>query len=404
MNGPPVKLSFLCEKGFRHPKNNKAKYFEATITWEGGMTQRKGLEEAVDERQPELIKYIPQNFLETICTQFGNIEESDFDRELKEVIFSHVSPADRLGKQSLDDLIAYKTTEALARIRILKEELWPANQEVALLENRGSPGHRTELENRLALKRDELSAHEGSIPEEVPQPENDPEKQKEMADLAQSLEGARTQVAECDRQISEASEKQSQLALKIAAADRLLSRLDNLKRQLDAFVLESQADLKSLAIDEEDIFKVSINKEIVSNARTNLLEAKRRVGLLNDSGPSPESSQPPLVRATPRHPSESSRTSRFAMLCSALRLSHRCPSGDWLTPEEMPWTESNLTVRRRSSILTAPSHRHWISRECRPSVAQRPIGCWRGSNPSARHKPLRRRAPTPIASCESRSR
>lgn len=116
-------FTFLSTANFRQPKDNKAKHFEAILTWESGATIGKGLEESVDEQRPELVKYIPQNFLEKICTQLGRIEESDFDREMKKVIFSHVDPVDRLGKASLDDLVAYKTSEANAKIQILKQEL-----------------------------------------------------------------------------------------------------------------------------------------------------------------------------------------------------------------------------------------------------------------------------------------
>jgi hypothetical protein len=101
-------FTFLSPDNFRQQRDNKAKHFQTTLTLESGTPISKGLEEMVDERQPELVKYIPQNFLEKICTQLGKIEESEFDRELKKVIFSHVESPYRLGQASLDELIAYK--------------------------------------------------------------------------------------------------------------------------------------------------------------------------------------------------------------------------------------------------------------------------------------------------------
>ena len=108
-------FTFLSTANFRQLCDNKAKHFEGRLLLVSGTTIAKGLDAEVDEQKPELVKYIPQNFLEKICTQLGKIEESAFDRELKKVIFSHVEGPDRLGQPSLDDLIAYKATEAHKR-------------------------------------------------------------------------------------------------------------------------------------------------------------------------------------------------------------------------------------------------------------------------------------------------
>lgn len=157
-------FTFLSSKNFKQSKDNKAKYFMATLTWESGASITKGLEEQVDEHQPELVKYIPQNFLEKICTQLGNIEESDFDRELKKVIFSHVEPADRLGKTNLDDLITYKTSEAYSKIQILKQQLFQINDEIVALEEKTQPEYRLTIQNLLSQKQEELAALEQSKP------------------------------------------------------------------------------------------------------------------------------------------------------------------------------------------------------------------------------------------------
>lgn len=52
-------FTFLSTDNFRQPKENKAKHFQAIVTLESNTRIIRGLEEAVDERQPELVKYIP---------------------------------------------------------------------------------------------------------------------------------------------------------------------------------------------------------------------------------------------------------------------------------------------------------------------------------------------------------
>jgi len=276
-------LTFLSDKHFRQPKDNKAKHFQATLTWESGATVTKGLDEAVDEQQPESVKYIPQNFLENICTQLGEIEETDFDRELKKVIFSHVEIAERLGKASLDELIAYKTSEATSRIHILKQELHAINEAMVALEDRATPEHRQKIENILKVKQDELAVHAKSKPAVVAKPANDPVKQKEIADVAAEIEAKKKELAKCEKKINEASEGHAKLVQLIATTDRLLARLENLKRQLQTFSSESRADLASLGIKEEAVLKVIFDKKPLSDKRNEFVEQKTKFDAKLDS-------------------------------------------------------------------------------------------------------------------------
>lgn len=267
-------LTFLSDKNFRQPKDNKAKHFQAILTWESETAIRKGLDESVDEQQPEMVKYIPQNFLEKICTQLGRIEESDFDRELKKVIFSHVDLADRLSKASLDELIEYKTSEATAKIRILKQELHTINEEVVTLEDRATAEYRQRIVNLLRVKQEELTVHEKLIPEEELRPENDPVKQKEIAEVATAVEGEKRNLADFEKQILDATQEQARLAQLISTADRLLARLENIQRQLQTFSFESQGDFENIGIKEKEVFNVIIDKKPILEKRHEFFENK----------------------------------------------------------------------------------------------------------------------------------
>jgi hypothetical protein len=64
----------------------------------------------------ERVRYIPQTYLEKVCTETEPGQKSEFQAELRKVIFSHISDADQLGKQTLDELIDYKTEELKGQI------------------------------------------------------------------------------------------------------------------------------------------------------------------------------------------------------------------------------------------------------------------------------------------------
>ncbi len=260
-------FTFLSPRNFRQPKENKAKYFCALLTWASSSQTLKGLEETVDEQQPELVKYIPQNFLETICTQLGGIEETEFDRELKKVIFSHVDSASRLGKASLDDLIDYKTTEANDELQILRQEMHKINEEIVSLEGKSQPEHRQGIENLLKLKKDELSAHENSKPEAVQEPTNDPQKQEEVSRVAKLLTDAKSNLAEYEKQIAAAAGDQAKQAQLISVVDKLVARVENLERQIQTFRAASESEFSSIGLSIQDVVKISIDKQPLVDKR-----------------------------------------------------------------------------------------------------------------------------------------
>ncbi|HEY6184095.1 MAG TPA: hypothetical protein VIW67_17740, partial [Terriglobales bacterium] len=269
-------FTFLSSTNFRQTKDNKSKHFHATLTWENGDSAKKGLEEAVDERQPELVKYIPQNFLEKICTQIGRLEETEFDRELKKVIFSHVGFADRLGKASLNELLAYKTSEAMATIALLKQELHLLNDGIVSLEDKTQPEYRERIQNFLRVKQTELRTLETSKPAEVTKPENDPNKQQELSNAARAIEESKIKLSELENHIALANEEISKHTQLIAVADKLFERLENLDRQIQIFFAESRSDFEALGLSADEIVKVVINKQMLTDKKNALVTARKR--------------------------------------------------------------------------------------------------------------------------------
>ncbi len=269
-------FTFLSPDNFRKQKNYKSKHFQATLTWESGTTVTKGIDELVDEAQPELVKYIPQNFLEKICTQLGRIEESTFDLELKKVIFSHVDISDRLNKASLDELIAYRTSEATTRTQYLTVELHQINERITALTEKCTDEHRFQLDNLFSQKQLELGAHDKSKPTEVPKPENDPIKQKEIAEVAQAIESTKTQLTEYENKLLLITTEQARQTVLISTTNKLLERLDNLDRQVQAFKDGSRDEFHAIDVPQESILKYSIDKQPLLEKQKVFTAARRK--------------------------------------------------------------------------------------------------------------------------------
>ena len=253
-------FTFLSTDSFRQPRDNKARHFEATLTLDNSKPVTRGVDAEVDETQPEIVKYIPQNFLDKICSQLGRIEETEFDRELKKVIFSHVDYPHRLGKTTLDDLIKFQAAEATQKNQLLKQELTKLNELIVGLEFKATPAYKLRLENLLLQKQAELDAHQLAVPDEVVKPENNDARKDEIAALSDAIEAERAKLAAVVENTRAAREREAEIVHLKAAVGRVSARLDNLARQISTFTSESTADLADLGLKQEEIFTHSIDK------------------------------------------------------------------------------------------------------------------------------------------------
>ena len=92
--------------------HNKAKHFEASLTWEdGNTTSFLNLNDSFLNESATKVKYIQQDFFETVCNETDVSIQSQFGKELKDLIFSHVPYDERNNCDSLDNLISYRTNE-----------------------------------------------------------------------------------------------------------------------------------------------------------------------------------------------------------------------------------------------------------------------------------------------------
>jgi predicted ATPase len=262
-------FSFLSAARFLSPKGGLGEMFIAKVLWLSGQERERVLTDPVDLTVPELVKYIPQGFLEAICTELQESPETQFDRELMEVIFSHVGRADRLGRETLSELIVYITKETEELVDQLNLRLIQVNGEILDLESQQTDEHRKTLLAQLAQRRADLEAHVSARPPDVAEPEADPEVKEKTSATKEELDKLVQEIEDLDKKIADTNERLRLSALKIASADRLLDRLTNFERQLDAFHLDSVRDAEILELDTHSIVHMSIDRETVDTLRTN---------------------------------------------------------------------------------------------------------------------------------------
>ena len=281
-------FSFLHVDRFRRPREHKAEQFQASLRWMSGDVDTRQLSNNVDPTAVETIKYIPQNYLETICNEVAGGEGSEFDKELKSVIFSHVPDDQRLNCDSFDELIAFRTNETHEHIELLQRKLHDLNENIVALNERLTEEHRQGLEQQLQHKQAELAAHVKAKPDEIRQPDKDPAVGDRNAKLAAEIEQVRANMEKVEAQLFEITTKNKRALRRKALARKLKAKLENLQRTFDDFAANC-SECEELGIDLKDVVAFEIRFAKVNKIITDsqLDSEKLSKKLLEDEGGAP---------------------------------------------------------------------------------------------------------------------
>jgi ABC-type lipoprotein export system ATPase subunit len=166
INGKSEELfSFLNKDKFL--KGHCASNFSGELHWHAGEPDGKLLNGEVDKSLPEKVEYLPQKYLEKICS---NIEDDEFRGKLNEVIFGYVEDKDRYGKITLEELISYLTSQTEEDIKVANDSLHEANKKVVSIEQKLALDYRKSLEEKKRIKEEEVETHNKLKPKEIPKP------------------------------------------------------------------------------------------------------------------------------------------------------------------------------------------------------------------------------------------
>lgn len=268
-------FSFLSRERFLAPKTKFGNMFRAKVMWRSGREIKRTLSDSVDSTARELVKYIPQSYLETICSELKESSETRFDRELMEVIFSRIPDAEQVGKETLTELINFLTNEKEERISQIMINLVGANATIAVLEDQLTDEHRKSLEAQLEQRRAELEAHGQAIPAEIKEPKQDPQAQEATKVITAELAGLQQKVEELEKSLTTEQEELRQAALQIAAANKLLSRIENLERLVATFYTDSDEDGKVLKLNVKELVALKVNLQPILDAKDKAEDCSR---------------------------------------------------------------------------------------------------------------------------------
>jgi len=270
----PTRFSFLNKERFLDPKTKFGRMFSAEIEWHSKHTVSLRLDSPRDATSPEFVKYIPQEYLEGICTELKEPTETRFYSELMGVIFSHVEPPDRLGRESLPDLIQYLTAEREELIQQIGGDVAGLNAEIAAIEEQMEEQYKKGLQGQLDMRIAELRAHEATKPAVIKEPKQDPAAVKAARTIKAKIKKLQLEASGLDESLEERRRQLQQASLRVAAADKLLGRIEKLERYVDTFFSDSKDNAETLELALDDLIVLTIDREPIEDARSKALASK----------------------------------------------------------------------------------------------------------------------------------
>ena len=281
-------FSFLNKEKFL--KRGCAANFVASLTWHDGSLEQAVLDRVVDRNLPERVEYLPQKYLERICT---NVGAEEFRRTLNEIIFRYVEPAHRYGRRTLEELIDYRAGQVEEDMQDMRRDLHRTNIKVAALDRKLVEDYRQEIEEKLRQRKSEHSAHLSVRPSAVANPDNE----RTIGDEAAKIEKITLEIDKYAESIKSLKKEQDEIVRVVEELRQFKQSVERQCATMSDLEIQYQSVLESAGLLFDDVVRIKLDFSQVSRV---LVEKNNRLTqiktLLSDDGDGagvlPESKDP----------------------------------------------------------------------------------------------------------------
>ena len=255
-------FSFLRKNKFKRVPN-RAEHFYAKLQWESiensNDLEEKSLNDSVQEFEYEKLKYIPQNFFETLC----NEEQEDFGKELRKVIFSHVPVEERLSANTIDDLISQKSKPIDIELGSLYKHMELTNIKLTNLILMSSEPYLKDLKKRLQIKEEELKAHNKSKPKEVPKPETDLKSKVEIENIKELMRKKKEEIENLQEKVDGLKLEKSDLLNKSQYTQNIISEIKDFENKYQVLKSELESLCLNIGVNFNELVNMKTNMEVI---------------------------------------------------------------------------------------------------------------------------------------------
>ena len=266
-------FSFLKRDRFRGKAGEPARQFEGELKWLAGDPCKMTLADDPSAERVELVRYIPQGRFEALCNDHVSGKTEEFEKELRDVIFSHVPVGVRLGALSFDQLIEQQENVFTARTDELRKSLRALNEQIVSIEDQLHPNVQKNLEEQIRLKAKQYEEHTSIKPSAVVQP-------TEELTVDQQRTGARLEkIATASEKLKIEAKKTDEARQVVGRKQRALrtigDRISLFEKQFSALLTEIAEELTIAGLTALELLTLSVNRDI--------LASHQQIQITNDS-------------------------------------------------------------------------------------------------------------------------
>jgi ABC-type lipoprotein export system ATPase subunit len=263
-------MSFLRDERFRQERLGVASKHKCEIVWRSGDPEERTLSQHVDRHKPERVRYLPQSYFERLCSEIGQTAEDEFEKQLKQVVFTWLPTDHQMETDGLDELIALRTTQWQERQRLRKIDLNRLNVRIARLERQIQPDSVRDVNSQLTERRREMKAHDDRKPKPLPE-DPTPADAASDAQLTQ-ISALETQIAGVDEAIATNTEALTGLRRRRQDLTDVEGKIDNVRQyfntQLRTPAITTILEREGLTL--ETIVELRITRKPLTDASTGI--------------------------------------------------------------------------------------------------------------------------------------
>lgn len=269
-------FSFLNKDKFRNGRVSE--YFEARLTWVSDSISSKVLSTDSEQSEIEMVKYLPQGYFERLTNEISTTEA--FQKEIENVVFTHLEGEDKLGFQSFSELIENRKANVEREIKLQVDSLNELNNQIIKLERKLNPSYKAEIQNKLKQKENELKAL--IEPVQVKNPAEDETVSAQNKLTLEEIENIKNEIEEIEKCILAKEQENNNFLTELRELKELKNAILFKIREIKLFKEQQNSIIEKYNLDFNTLLNVTSNLESLNNLidrrESELLKNKELLG------------------------------------------------------------------------------------------------------------------------------